>query len=431
MVDDPRPEDMPELRSESLGAHLARIVELGNRFPGSPGEERCRELLLDEFRRAGLANIRAEEFCYLSYEPVASSCTLLPEGLALPCTALQTTADAVVEGEAVYAAAGLPEDVEALARRGVDLRGKVVVVRTFHPFYVGPSLIGHGIAALVNVSEVPDGLIAHFTARHYPPPLEPPFEGYVLPFPGVTVEAAAAQRLLSLMSAGPVRLRVEHRARYFEATGANVLGEIVGEREPERRVVVGGHYDTQLEGPGAADNGTGVAAVLELAHRWSSLRPRRTVVLAAWGEEEPASWGALAYARANRQGTVAMVNLDAMGVTSPGTRTIVADDSFAAFARESALRAGWDPEAELDGSLYPGGDYSPFLDAGIPACFYWRYPPQHPYYHSAGDVLRYVSLDHVLDVTAVSAYTAFRLASMPEPGLGPAHPTRSWADLSG
>src|SRR5207245_2590164 len=97
--------------------------------------------------------------------------------------------------------------------------------------------------------------------------------------------------------------------------------------------------------------------------------------------------------------------------------------------RESALRAGWEPEAALDGSLYPGGDYSPFLDAGIPACFFWRYPPQHPYYHSAGDVLRYVSLDHVLDVTAVSAYTAYRLAFMPEPGLGPARPKRRWAEI--
>ena len=68
----------------------------------------------------------------------------------------------------------------------------------------------------------------------------------------------------------------------------------------------------------------------------------------------------------------------------------------AAAVASAALRV----EDEIDASLYAWGDHNPFIDAGVPACWVWRYPPQHPYYHSAGDVLRYVDRGRTVDVDA-------------------------------
>ena len=424
--------DMPALERDSLWARLEAVVATGNRFGGSPGEARCRELLLAEFETAGLANVRAEEFPFLAYEPGSAACTVAGDGWTIPGTALQYSAAGVAEGDAVYVGQCQPEDVAEVEGRGVDLSGKVVVAHSYHTWLVAPHLTGKGIAALVNVGETPDGLIGHFPVTFYPHGIDPPWEGRVRPFPGVTIEAEAARRLLAWMATGTVRLRVEHQGRYVEKTSANVLGEIPGREAPAERVVIGAHYDTQAEGPGAADNGSGVATVLELAERWQRIAPRRTIVLACFGIEELAAWGSYHYCLQHRdelEQTVGMVNLDALGLPAPGKRLVVADPAMMSYAAESAVQAGFEPEEEIDGSLGAWGDHNPFIDAGVPACFLWRYPPQHPYYHSAGDVLRWVDADRLIDVATASAYVAYRLAHEAEPGLGRSRPTQRFVDL--
>ncbi len=423
---------MPPLDAAALWSRLERVVEIGNRFAGSAGEQRCRELILSELAGAGLSNVRAEPFPFLGYEPLGASCELVEDGVTLRCAPLQYSADAVAEGEAVYLGSARPEDVEALEDRGVELAGKVAVAHSFMPWLVTPALADKGVAALVNVTETGDGLIPNFMVSFYPNGMEAPWEGRVQPLPGVTIETSDARRLLSLMTSGAVRVRVEHRARYVEQTSANVVAEIPGRELPEERIVIGAHYDTQLEGPGAADNSTGVATVLELAQRWSSLEPRRTIVLCAFGVEELADWGSYSYCRAHVDElaqTRGMVNLDALGLPLPGTRVVAADAEIAPYAAESAARTGWEPEDEIDASQYAWGDHNPFIDAGVPAVWLWRFPPQHPYYHSAGDLLRYVSCERVLDTATASAYLAFRMAEAEEVPLGRSRPTNRFIDL--
>jgi aminopeptidase YwaD len=430
MSNGPRPREMPVLKREALRRRLEHVVTTGNRFAGTPGEARCRDLIADQLAAAGLADVRLEEFRYLGYEPERSSCVVLEDGWSIPCAALQYTADAASEGEAVYLGACRPEDVEAVERRGLDLAGRVAVAHSYHTWLVAPQLANKGVAALVNVGETPDGLIGHFPVSFYPVGLEPPWEGRILPFPGVTVEALAARRLLSLMSAGPVRLRVEHRGRYVEKTAANVLGELPG--DSDEVVVVGAHYDTQLEGPGAADDGSGVATLLELARAWRGFEARRTVIFSGFAVEELGAFGSYNYVVRHadeNERTVGMVNLDALGLPFPGRRVVVADAAMTEFARAAAAEAGWEAEGEIDASLYAWGDHNPFIDAGIPACWLWCYPPQHPYYHSAGDIMRYVDLDRMHEVATASAYLALRLAELPELELGRSRPTQTFAAI--
>lgn len=70
-------------------------------------------------------------------------------------------------------------------------------------------------------------------------------------------------------------------------TAANIEVEIAGNKIPEEIVVIGAHYDTVEGCPGANDNGSGVAALLELARLLVDSKPSRTIRLVAFANEEP------------------------------------------------------------------------------------------------------------------------------------------------
>jgi carboxypeptidase Q len=82
-----------------------------------------------------------------------------------------------------------------------------------------------------------------------------------------------------------------------DAESANVIGELVGSTNPEEVVVVGGHLDSWDDGQGAQDDGGGVVTALEaVAHlKRLGLRPRRTIRVVLWTNEENGLRGALAY----------------------------------------------------------------------------------------------------------------------------------------
>ena len=71
-----------------------------------------------------------------------------------------------------------------------------------------------------------------------------------------------------------------------DAALKNIWVEITGTLKPERLLVVGAHFDTVGNSPGANDNGSGIAGLLELARALSSARPQVTVVLVALSAEE-------------------------------------------------------------------------------------------------------------------------------------------------
>jgi Peptidase family M28 len=405
---------MPPLDPAAMRRDVERLATLGPRFAGTDGEERGRAFVREVLTAALPGAVHEEEFDHLAYRPGSATCQVLDSDLDLPCAGLQSTAAGSVEAEAIYVGAGDEATLEMLSGRGEAIAGRVAVVRSGVPMTVVPGLVERGVAGIVVIGEAADGLVQHFTAAFYPPPLAPPWEGRVLAVPGVTVEAEAGERLLALLSTGPVRLRLEHRAAYETATSANVVAEIPGTDPDAARIVVGAHYDTQLESPGAADNATGLAALLGIARAWAGLRPLRTIELVAFGVEEPAAWGASNFvARRDPESIAAMVNLDALGPPIDATRTIVADPRLAPFAAESTAATGWEVEQQLDARDFPFADHAPFIAAGIPAAWIWRYPPPHPYYHSSGDTPRWVNFTRLAEDAAASAFTAFRLATTP------------------
>ena len=119
----------------------------------------------------------------------------------------------------------------------------------------------------------------------------------------------------------------EVRIQAFESQGLTVQNlevELTGASAPGEIVVIGAHYDSVPGGPGANDNGSGVAALLEIARLMADRTPARTVRLVAFvNEEQPFSYseemGSRVYAERSRtrgEQVTAMMSLETIGYYS-------------------------------------------------------------------------------------------------------------------
>jgi Peptidase family M28 len=104
-------------------------------------------------------------------------------------------------------------------------------------------------------------------------------------------------------------------------TFSNLEVEIPGSSLAEQILVIGGHYDSAFNSPGANDNGTGAAAVLALAREFIGTKPLRTLRFVEFTNEEPPyfwtkNMGSLVYAQAAKQRgdeIVGMFSLETLG----------------------------------------------------------------------------------------------------------------------
>jgi hypothetical protein len=138
----------------------------------------------------------------------------------------------------------------------------------------------------------------------------------------------------------------------FQARGvscANLEVERPG-REPAGGILlIGAHYDSVRGCPAANDNGSGVAALLELARRFAEVEPARTVRFAAFANEEPPFFmthqqGSIVYARAARQrGDVIrlMASLETMGYFSDAAGSQRYPPLFRHFYPDRGNFSGW------------------------------------------------------------------------------------------
>jgi Zn-dependent M28 family amino/carboxypeptidase len=134
------------------------------------------------------------------------------------------------------------------------------------------------------------------------------------------IEAAAAYIQQTLRNLGYTTSELTYQAGGF--TYRNIEAEIHGSTEDV--VIVGAHYDTAGPYPGANDNGSGVAAVLELARLLKGVKPKRTLRFVLFPNEEPPFFmgpqmGSFVYAkrcRERREKIAGMLSLETIGYYS-------------------------------------------------------------------------------------------------------------------
>lgn len=193
------------------------------------------------------------------------------------------------------------------------------------------------------------------------------------------------------------------------SSSCNVIAEIAGRDSGEGMLIVGGHHDTQAGSPGADDNGTGTAAVIELSRLLSARAPhRRTIRLISFGAEEQLSVGSAEYVRRHRtelsRDARFMMNFDSFGshlgwfelaVNGPSELA----DHLVRFYEDNRLFM------KLIKETIPYADHFPFAAAGIPSAYLGRSncSAGRFFHHRHDDSVERVSSELVAKVIAASA----------------------------
>jgi len=150
--------------------------------------------------------------------------------------------------------------------------------------------------------------------------------------PDINLAAAQYDKIRQRLASGiPVTLEFDNRNWFYPGpvTYHNVVAQIRGSEKPDQIVIIGAHLDSFDGATGAADNGSGVATMIEAMRllSQSGARPRRTIMMVAFGAEELGRRGAFAFAERHADrldNVIVMLNRDGRpgaisGITVPST----------------------------------------------------------------------------------------------------------------
>jgi Zn-dependent M28 family amino/carboxypeptidase len=233
-------------------------------------------------------------------------------------------------------------------------------------------------------------------------------------------ELEASARYIEQALSGPGHAVQAHAYRTGDREVRNIEVEIKGRERAGEILVVGAHYDSVLGAPGANDNGSGVAAVLELARLFVAGKPARTLRFVLFVNEEPPfdrteSMGSRVYVRQMKErgeNAFAMLSLETIGWYSDEPRSqrypfplslfYPSTGNFIAFVSNLASRpllhetiasfrrhAGIPSEGVAAPAWLPGVDWSDhwsFWQEGWPALMVTDTAPyRYPHYHTERD----------------------------------------------
>ncbi|TFV54025.1 M20/M25/M40 family metallo-hydrolase [Geodermatophilus sp. DF01-2] len=211
--------------------------------------------------------------------------------------------------------------------------------------------------------------------------VEGPLNG-TLGAPGIDIPVIGVPTTLGRELAAPgttVDLAVDSTSAI--RTTENVIAELPG-RTPDNVVMAGAHLDSVLAGPGINDNGSGSAALIEVAENLNKAKLTNTVRFAWWGAEELGLLGSEHYVSQLGEQQLADIglylNFDMVG--SPNFARFIYDGDQSAFEAPVEVPEGsaqieyvfedFYEEQELfyEGSEFSGrSDYQAFIEAGIPS----------------------------------------------------------------
>jgi hypothetical protein len=186
----------------------------------------------------------------------------------------------------------------------------------------------------------------------------------------------------------------------------NPIGTKLGTSLADEWIVVGAHYDSRnsvrCDGvanpqPGANDNASGCAGVIELARAFAHVPTERSILFMCFSGEEQGLVGSRRYVESlTASGDIArvkhMINLDMIGFDPSGALDARVDTNAAnaaLLAQYAAAAATYAPELNVIGSSSTSAntDHWYFLQAGVPAVFTWENGASiYPHYHQSTDV---------------------------------------------
>lgn len=352
--------------------------EIGPRVAGTESERRAADYIADILDAAGY-DTSIEPFTFIDHYD--DSRITLADGESVPAFMLDGSATGRATGRAVFGAMGHAEDLD-----GVPVRGNVLVLdRGEIPFEL----------KVRNAEEM--GAVAVIIVNHEARRYFGMLGDYRSSIPVVGTSLTQRDRLHATVEAN-LELSVEAESGQKERESQNVVG-----RNGETcEAYLGAHYDSVPGSPGANDNASGTALMLELARAYRV----EGLCAIAFGAEEVGLWGSRAYVEQHLESpTRFMLNFDMVGkVTNP---SIVGDDALTAeivdiirAVEGSPLRAGSFPP-------FASSDHRSFLMAGVPAVTI----------HSGDDEHLHTPEDDLDNVDAASLRTMLESAEAALQGL--------------
>jgi hypothetical protein len=240
--------------------------------------------------------------------------------------------------------------------------------------------------------------------------------------PAAAVTAEDADLIAYLAAQGKVRMHLTLTPQTLpDEPSYNVIADLKGTEHPEQVVLVSGHLDSWDLGTGAIDDGAGVAVAMQVAQlcKQLGLRPKRTIRVIAWMNEENGLAGGRTYA-SNHSGElanhIAAIESD-LGAGHPvGFTGHASPKAFPLLAPLSAILQASGAGVTRQSKNSEGADISPLDAAGVPtfapiqdARTYFNY------HHTAADTLDKIVPRELAENAAVVALLAYTIASLPEP----------------
>ncbi len=217
----------------------------------------------------------------------------------------------------------------------------------------------------------------------------------------------------------------------------NVLAWKEGSSRPDEYVVIGGHYDSvttdnftdpNAPAPGADDNGTGIAGVLEAARLLAGMEFERSVIFACWSGEEVGLIGSRAWvndAVASGLNIVIYLNMDCLGYPDePDPTAIIYSDSLSLAVAALVCNLITDnTDYDCITTVRPIGasDQNSFWEAGYNVLDTSAGAGWSPYHHTPNDVIDNVDLTMARTLAAVNVATCAAVAGVvgEDPNLPP------------
>jgi carboxypeptidase Q len=403
---------------------LGKLVDgFGHRLSGSASLEAAIDWILAEMKDDGLANVRGERVMVPHWVRGTESAELI-KPRRTPLRMLGLGGSIATPKGGITARVLVVSSFDDLNRRASSAKGKIVlwdVPFTTYRETVRYRVLGPSAAARAGAVASLVRSVASYSIRS-PHTGMLRYDSTAPPIPAAALGVEDAMMLHRMQDRGQqvvVTLRMDART-LPDSPSRNVVAEIVGRERPGEVVVLGGHIDSWDVGQGAMDDGGGAVAAWEAVRLMNELhlRPRRTVRVVLWTNEENGTKGALAYRdthAAELKNHALAIESDNGAFTPLGFRFTGSD---AALAQARQIGSLLDPigagkitrEAES-----PEADIAPLVELGVPGMgldvdrtrYFW-------FHHSEGDTLDKLDPAELSRCVAALAVMAYVAADIPE-----------------
>lgn len=324
---------------------------------------------------------------------------------------------------------------------GMDVKGKFVLCFRGVPDSAGARFQKHdhhrfrmqtakemGAAGLIYIyDEVGANPNGDYTPAFLPAEISIQTADKILAEKGVTAadlrtDLRTYKRPISFPLKSKVRLSVDSTP-YPDAVGYNVTGYVEGSDKDLKKevIVIGGHFDhcgehMGLLFPGANDNASGSATVMEIAQAFAETekKPKRSVVFVLFGGEEMGLQGSTYFSENLPPMFTTMAAMFNFDMTGEG------DGAWAGYSADPPeLKAALDKAAEkikiLRGARamrsvgVRGSDFAPFYQKGVPVISIGSTGP-HLAYHQPGDTIYRINPEIMADIAKLAFIAAYRWA---------------------